>query len=114
MTAGNDANTANETINLTHGASTADGDYFNITIAGVTVTVEDNDTAKVTGVALTPGDGELAVGVDAGAQRHRLPGAVEVGRQSYNNSGRQATIGSGSTASHTIPSLTTGPRTRCG
>ena len=46
VTAGNDANTANETINLTHTATSTDTDYSGITIAGVDVTVNDNDTAN--------------------------------------------------------------------
>ncbi len=41
--AGNDTNTANETVSLTHSAASTDPDYIGITIAGVTVTVSDND-----------------------------------------------------------------------
>ena len=41
--AGNDTNTANETVSLTHSAASTDPDYIGITIAGVTVTVNDND-----------------------------------------------------------------------
>ena len=80
VTAVNDADTTNDTVSLTHSAASTDTDYDGITIAGVTVTVEDNDTAKVTGLMLTPGDGELVVAWGAGAQRDRLRGAVEVGR----------------------------------
>ena len=43
VTAGNDTNTANETVSLTHSAASTDTDYSGITIAGVTVTVSDND-----------------------------------------------------------------------
>ena len=43
VTAGNDTNTANETVSLTHSAESTDTDYSGITIAGVTVTVIDND-----------------------------------------------------------------------
>ena len=108
VTAVNDTNTADETVSLTHSATSTDTDYDAITIAGLTVMVEDNDTAKVTGVILRPGDGELVV------EWVPVPNATgyqvqwKSGGQSYNNSGRQATIGSGSTASHTIPSLTNG------
>ena len=43
VTAGNDADTANETVMLTHRATSMDSGYSGITIAGVTVTVNDND-----------------------------------------------------------------------
>ena len=45
VTAVNDTNTANETVSLTHSATSTDTNYDAITIAEVTVTVEDNDTA---------------------------------------------------------------------
>ncbi len=44
VTAGNDADTADDTVTLTHSATSADANYQGITIAGVTVTVNDNDT----------------------------------------------------------------------
>ena len=108
VTAGNDTNTADETVSLTHSATSSDSDYDGITIAGVTVEVEDNDTAQVTGVMLTPGDGELVVEWVPVANATGYQVQWKSGGQSYNNSGRQATIGSGSTASHTIPGLTNG------
>ena len=108
VTAVNDADTTNDTVSLTHSAASTDTDYDGITIAGVPVTVEDNDTAKVTGVMLTPGDGELAVAWVPLANATGYEVQWKSGGQSYNTSGRQATIGSGSTASHTIPSLTNG------
>ena len=43
VTAGNDANLVNETVSLTHSATNTDSDYQGITIAGVEVTVTDND-----------------------------------------------------------------------
>ncbi len=43
VTAGDDANRANETVSLTHGATSADANYHDITISSVTVTVDDND-----------------------------------------------------------------------
>ena len=73
-----------------------------------TVRVEDNDTAKVTGVMLTPGDGELAVAWAPVPNATGYEVQWKSGGQGYNTSGRQATIGSGSTASHTISSLTNG------
>ena len=104
----NDTNTVDETVSLTHAATSTDTDYDGITINGVTVMVEDNDTAQVTGVVLTPGDGELAVAWAPLANATGYEVQWKSGGQSYNNSGRQATISSGSTASHTIPSLTNG------
>ena len=108
VTAVNDADTTNDTVSLTHSAASTDTDYDAITIDGVTVTVEDNDTAKVTGVALTPGVGELAVAWTQVPNATGYEVQWKSGGQSYNNSGRQATIGSGSTVSHTIPNLTNG------
>ena len=43
VTAGDDADTANDTVTLTHSAASTDSDYQGITIAGVAVTVTDND-----------------------------------------------------------------------
>ena len=108
VTAGNDTNTADETVSLTHSAASTDSDYAGIMIAGVTVEVEDNDTAKVTGVVLTPGDGELVVEWVPLANATGYEVQWKSGGQSYDDSGRQATIGSGSTASHTLSGLTNG------
>ena len=108
VTAVNDADTTNDTVSLTHSATSTDTDYDAITIDGVTVTVEDNDTAKVTGVALTPGDGELVVAWTPVPNATGYEVQWKSGGQGYNTSGRQATVGSGSTASHTISSLTNG------
>ena len=107
VTAATDANTADETINLTHAATSTDSDYGGITIAGVTVTVQDNDTAKVTGLMLTPGDGELVVAWTAVPNATGYEVQWKSGGESYNNT-RGAVISSGSTVSHTIPSLTNG------
>ena len=43
VTAGDDADTANESVSLTHSAASTDSEYQGITIAGVAVTVTDND-----------------------------------------------------------------------
>ena len=43
VTAGDDANRANETVLLTHDAASIDANYHDITISSVTVTVDDND-----------------------------------------------------------------------
>ena len=48
MTAGNDGDTANDSVSLTHSAQSTDSGYQGITIAGVAVTVNDNDEPSVT------------------------------------------------------------------
>ena len=109
VTAVNDADTTNDTVSLTHSAASTDADYSGITIAGVTVTVEDNDLAPVTGLMLTPGDEDTR-----GERGRRCPTpratrcSGSSGGQGYNTSDRQATVASGSTTSHTIPSLANG------
>ena len=54
VTAADDADTTDDTVVLTHSAASTDSDYDGIAIANVTVTVEDNDTAQVTGVTVDP------------------------------------------------------------
>ena len=44
VTAGPDADAANDAVSLTHSAASTDSDYQGITIGGVAVTVRDNDT----------------------------------------------------------------------
>ena len=46
VTAGDDADTADDSVTLTHGAASADAGYDGIAIAGVAVTVRDDDTAN--------------------------------------------------------------------
>ena len=106
VTAGNDADTANDTVSLTHSAASTDSDYSGISIAGVTVTVNDNDTGQVTGVTVEPGDTELVVEWTAVGNATGYKVQWKSGGQSYNTSTRQATIASGSTTSYTIASLT--------
>ena len=43
VTAADDADTADDSVTLTHSAASSDANYSGITIAGVTVTVSDND-----------------------------------------------------------------------
>ena len=74
----------------------------------MTVTVNDNDTAQVMGVMITPGNAQLAVEWTAVANATGYEVQWKSGGQSYNTSGRQATISSGSTTSDTISSLTNG------
>ena len=107
VTAADDADTADETVTLTHSAASTDGDYGGIAIADVTVTVEDDDTAQVTGVTVDSGNAQLAVGWGAVGNATGYRVQWKSGGQSYNTS-RQAIIASGSTTSHTIPSLANG------
>ena len=107
VTAGGDADTADDTATLTHGAASADGDYGGIAIDDVAVTVRDNDTAKVTGVTVAPGNAQLAVGWTAVGNATGYRVQWKSGGQPYNAS-RQATVGSGSTRSHTISGLANG------
>ena len=108
VTAGNDGDTADDTVALTHSAASADGDYGSITIAGVAVTVEDNDTAQVTGVMVEPGNGQLVVSWTAVDNATGYKVQWKSGGESYNTGDRQAVISSGTTTSHTIPNLSNG------
>ena len=108
VTATNDADTTNDTVTLTHSATSTDTNYSGITIASVTVTVTDNDTAQVTGVTVTSGNARLLVNWAAVGNATGYKVQWKSGSQSYNTGNRQATITSGSTTSHTIPSLTNG------
>ena len=77
VTAGSDADTVNDTVTLTHSAASTDGNYQGITIADVTVTVNDDDTDTTAGicgrteevrdalVALIPGVSDCAAVTDA-------------------------------------------------
>ena len=105
VTAADDTDTANDTVSLTHSAASTDSDYDAIVIGGVTVTVEDNDTAQVTGVMVAPGNARLTVGWAAVANATGYEVQWKSGGQSYNTSDRQATVASGSTTSHTLPGL---------
>ena len=44
MTAGDDADTTDDSVTLTHSAASTDSDYSGIAIPSVAVTVSDNDT----------------------------------------------------------------------
>ena len=106
--AGNDTDTTNDTVTLTHSATSTDTNYGGITIAGVTVTVTDNDTAQVTGVTVASGNARLVVNWAAVGNATGYKVQWKSGSEEYNTGNRQATITSGSTTSHTIPSLTNG------
>ena len=82
--------------------------YSGITIAGVVVTVRDNDTAQVTGVTVDAGDAQLVVNWTAVDNATGYTVQWKSGGQGYNTDDRQATVTPGSTTSHTIPSLTNG------
>ena len=106
--AGNDTDLTNDTVTLTHSAASTDGNYNGITIGSVVVTVEDNDTAQVTGVVVTSGNAGLLVNWVAVDNATGYKVQWKSGTESYNTGTRQATITSGSTISHTIASLTNG------
>ena len=108
VTAGDDADTGNERVTLTHSAASTDSDYSGINIDGVAVTVNDNDTAQVTGVTVTPGNAQLAVNWTAVRNATGYKVQWKSGSQGYNTGDRQATITSGSITRHTIRNLTNG------
>ena len=108
VTAGDDTDTANDTVLLTHSATSADNDYNGIGIAEVTVTVNDNDTAQVTGVSVAPGNAQLAVSWTQVDHATGYKVQWKSGSEGYNTGDRQATVTPGSTTSHTIQSLTNG------
>ena len=103
-----DADLVDDLVTLTHSATSSDTDYSGITIDSVAVTVEDNDTAQVTGLMVEPGNAQLAVQWDEVSNATGYEVQWKSGGQSYNNSGRQATVTPGTTTSHTITSLTNG------
>ena len=108
MTAGDDADTANDSVTLTHSAASTDTGYSGITIAGVVVTVRDNDTAQVTGVTVDEGDAQLVVNWTAVDNATGYTVQWTSGSEDYNTGDRQAPVTPGSTTSHTIEGLANG------
>ena len=108
VTAGGDADLVNDTVTLTHSAASTDTDYSGITITEVKVTVNDNDTAQVTGVTVAAGNARLVVEWTAVGNATGYKVQWKSGSQGYNATDRQPTLASGSTTSHTIPSLVNG------
>ena len=108
VTAGDDADTTDDAVALTHSAASADSDYGGIAIDEVAVTVSDNDTARVTGLTVTPGDARLAVNWTAVDNAAGYKVQWKSGGQDYNTGDRQFTVPSGTTTSHTITGLTNG------
>ena len=70
VTAGNDADTANDSVSLTHSATSTDADYQGIMIAGVAVTVTEAVNAPATGAPKI-----------ADARGRRIRGVGRVGRR---------------------------------
>ena len=64
VTAGQDADGTNDTVSLTHGATSTDSGYAGIAIAGVAVTVSDDETPS-TDVALSVVPEKVSEGADA-------------------------------------------------
>ena len=108
VTAGDDADTADDTVALTHSAASTDSNYSGITIPSVAVTVSDNDTARVTGVSVTSGNAQLVVNWTAVDNATGYKVQWKSGGQDYNTGNRQFTVTSGSTTSHTITGLANG------
>ena len=108
VTAGNDGDTANDSVSLTHSAQSTDSGYQGITIAGVAVTVNDNDTAQVMGVGVAPGNAQLVVTWTAVSTATGYTVQWMSDGEGYNTGDRQATVTSGSPTRYTIPSLTNG------
>ena len=106
VTAADDADTTNDTVTLTHTAASTDTDYDGVTFDSVTVTVNDNDTAQVTGVMVASGNAQLMVSWTAVDNATGYKVQWESGAEDYNTGDRQATVTSGTTTSHTIGSLT--------
>ena len=107
VTADDDADTTDDSVALTHSAASADSGYNGIAIAGVAVTVNDNDTAQVTGVGVAPGNAQLVVTWTAVDNATGYTVQWTSGSQAYNTGDRQATVTSGSTT-HTITGLANG------
>ena len=105
VTAGDDADTTNDTVSLSHSAASTDTDYDAIVIAGVTVTVEDNDTAQVMGVMVTPGNAQLVLNWTAVDNATGYQVQWKSGVESYNTGDRQATVTPGTTTNYTIGGL---------
>ena len=108
VTAGDDADTTDDSVTLTHSAASTDNDYSGIAIDEVAVTVRDNDTAQVTGVSVTPGNARLVTNWTAVDNATGYQVQWKSGGQNYNTGSRQATVTSGTTTSHTITGLTNG------
>ena len=108
MTAGDDADTTDDSVALTHSAASADSDYGGIAIAGVVVTVRDNDTAQVTGVTVDAGDARLVVNWAAVDNATGYTVQWKSGNESYNTGSRQATVTPGTDTNVTITGLTNG------
>ena len=108
VTADDDADTTDDSVALTHSAASADSGYSGIAIAGVAVTVNDNDTAQVMGVGVAPGNAQLVVTWTAVDNATGYTVQWTSGGQGYNSGDRQATVTTGSTTSHTITGLANG------
>ena len=108
VTAGDDLDVTDDTVALTHSAMSSDSDYGAVSIAGVTVTVADNDTARVSGVSVASGDAQLVVGWTAVGNATGYRVQWKSGGQSFNTTDREAAVGSGPPTSYTIPGLANG------
>ena len=108
VTAADDTDTTDDTVLLTHSATSTDSDYSGIVIGEVTVTVNDNDTAQVTGVSVAPGNTQLAVSWTQVDHATGYKVQWKSGSEGYDTGDRQAAVTPGSTTSHTIQGLANG------
>ena len=69
------------------------------------MTVEDNDTAQVTGVMVEPGNGQLVVSWTAVDNATGYKVQWKSGVEGYNTGNRQAVTASGTTTSRTITAV---------
>ena len=110
VAAGDDEDTTDDTVTLTHSAESTDGNYNDVEIADVAVTVTDNDLVQVTGVEVEPGNARLAVSWTAVGNATGYKVQWKSGSENYDTTDRQATIALGSTTSHTITGLVNATR----
>ena len=108
VTAGDDADTTDDSVTLTHTAASPDTDYEGIAIGSVAVTVEDNDTAQVTGVTVAPGSAQLVATWTVVGNATGYKVQWKSGDESYDPGNRQDEITPGTTMSHTITGLANG------
>ena len=108
VSAGADADTMNDTVTLTHSAGSTDSAYSGITIAGVTVTVNDNDTTNTPATGAPTISGTAQVGGTLTADTSRIADAdgltnVNYGYQWISSDGTTDTDISGETdAAYTL------------
>ena len=82
-----------------------DASHTETLTSAATATVNDDDTAQVMGLTVTPGDARLVMNWTAVDNATGYTVQWKSGNQGYNTTNRQATVTSGTTTSHTITGL---------